>query len=580
MARVSKIKYNPALSIEENAAINGCSVDGVRYYIKSRGIDRRHEAKMNILKDIKGYLKDHPDASKMEVAKATKHGINTIREYWNVASGKGELKPTQRVYKRETKAKQSKERLKDLLDAYPIEYISEYLKERKAEAKRQEKKARKQPTRKEVDKTKYELVTILDGMPFRPYEEFSIPVKECVQFHSEALPENEIMSNHFDCIIRFRDYEFISVEQLFAGLTFTDAHVDILKDIMNCKSGRTVKSHCNKKFPHCRDADHDEKQYRIIALCHLYKYLSVREYRDRLRETYPQILVECPNGSDGHFGLVQNLDTNIFEGNNCSGRTTMIVRDMMMKLENDAIQEMELKFGRQLDAAEKEGVIEEVCEKVRAKFDSNETVLNDSRKLLEFFEANNVSKVRKCKLKPYNPPVIDEKSRCLVLDFDFTIFDTSVDDPYRKVDKNRDLDKAFELIPEYKLYEGWREVFEWCMEKKTKIGILSDASRKLIEAAMSHFNLPYDAIVGAQYLKKKPNAILANMLLGKLNVREGQVVYVGDSLVDEIQARCSKFAFYGCTWHNPKEEPFTAKGIQTISDPREIIKILENIPIV
>lgn len=187
-----------------------------------------------------------------------------------------------------------------------------------------------------------------------------------------------------------------------------------------------------------------------------------------------------------------------------------------------------------------------------------------------------VSKVRKCKLKPYNPPVIDEKSRCLVLDFDFTIFDTSVDDPYRKVDKNRDLDKAFELIPEYKLYEGWREVFEWCMEKKTKIGILSDASRKLIEATMSYFNLPYNAIVGSQYLKKKPNAILANMLLGKLNVREEQVVYVGDSLVDEIQARCSKFAFYGCTWHNPEEEPFTAKGIQTISDPREIIMILEN----
>jgi HAD superfamily hydrolase (TIGR01549 family) len=429
------------------------------------------------------------------------------------------------------------------------------------------------------DTTRYELVTILDGMPFKPYEEFNIPVRDCIQFHSEALPENQILSNHYDCIIRFRDCEFYSLEQMFLGLTYSESP-EILREIMNCKSGIRAKGLCRKKYENDRDWDFEQKQYRIIALCHLYKYLSVKEYRDRLRETYPQTLVECPNGTDYEFGLVQNLETNIFEGNNCSGRTTMIVRDMMLKLETEAIQKKEAELGRALTEEEREVVVEDVCARVRAKYDSDEVVLKDSQKLFDFIESENIPKIKKRRPKKFVPPEIDRSHRCLVLDFDFTIFDTSVDDPYRKVEHNRDLEKAQELIPEYKLYDGWREVFEWCKKNDIKIGVISEASRELIvEKAFKHFDIPFDYVVGARPYIGKPNPILGNILMRKLNIREEQMVYVGDSLDDEIQARSSKLLFYGATWHNPKEEPFTAKGVQTISDPREIIKILENITI-
>lgn len=47
-----------------------------------------------------------------------------------------------------------------------------------------------------------EVLTILDNVPFTTREQFRIPVKECVQFHSKALPENQMLSNHYDCIIR------------------------------------------------------------------------------------------------------------------------------------------------------------------------------------------------------------------------------------------------------------------------------------------------------------------------------------------------------------------------------------------
>ena len=376
-----------------------------------------------------------------------------------------------------------------------------------------------------------EVVTILDNMPFTTREQFRIPVKECVQFHSKALPENQVLSNHYDCIIRYRDCEFYSVEQLFLALTYSENR-DILREIMKCKSGIEAKGLCRKKYKDMRDKDFRMKEYRIIALCHLYKYLSVKEYRDRLRETGDMILVECPSGSDRSFGMVQNMETNIFEGSNCSGRTTMIVRDMMRKLEDEAICEREKKLGRKLNDEEREVVVVEVCDRVRAKFDADPVMLEDSRRVFEFIEDENIPKVKERRPKFKKVPELD-KGRCLVLDFDYCIFDTSADDKYRKCKGKKDMEKALE-----------------------------------------HFGLPCDAVVGFQLYIGMPDAILGNRLMTKLNVREDQIVYIGASEVAETQARCSKFDFYGAAWHNPANEPFTAKGVKVLSSPLDIIGVL------
>lgn len=376
-----------------------------------------------------------------------------------------------------------------------------------------------------------EVVTILDNMPFTTREQFRIPVKECVQFHSKALPENQVLSNHYDCIIRYRDCEFYSVEQLFLALTYSENR-DILREIMKCKSGIEAKGLCRKKYKDMRDKDFRMKEYRIIALCHLYKYLSVKEYRDRLRETGDMILVECPSGSDRSFGMVQNMETNIFEGSNCSGRTTMIVRDMMRKLEDEAICEREKKLGRKLNDEEREVVVVEVCDRVRAKFDADPVMLEDSRRVFEFIEDENIPKVKERRPKFKKVPELD-KGRCLVLDFDYCIFDTSADDKYRKCKGKKDMEKALE-----------------------------------------HFGLPCDAVVGFQLYIGMPDAILDNRLMTKLNVREDQIVYIGASEVAETQARCSKLDFYGAAWHNPANEPFTAKGVKVLSSPLDIIGVL------
>lgn len=569
----SKIKYNPALTVKENAKLNGVSLAAVRWHIKENHLDRRSERTQNLIADCREYLRKHPKATKTELHKKTGYSLSTIRIHWDYISGEKEWTnfDSEKIEKNLKKKQDTEKRQKAYLDKLPIEFIRDYLKNRE-----------ESDEPKEADSTltppKYELVKILDGIEFKPFEEFRIPVNECIQFHSKALPENKVLSNHYDCIIRFRDCEFFSLEQMFLGLTYSDS-IKIMREVMNANSGIKAKKLCREKYVDRRDWNFEEKRYRIIALCHLYKYLSVKEYRDRLRETYPQTLVESPNGKDFHFGMVQNLETNIFEGNNCSGRTTMIVRDMMLKLENEAIKNREDELGRTLNVDEREAVVLEVCEEVRRKYDTDKNVLRDSRQLFKFIEKENIPKIKKRRPIPMEMPVIDRSHRCLVLDFDMTIFDTSVDDAYRKCSGKKDMDKAFELIPEYKLYEGFEEVFEWCKNNRTKIAILSGASKNLIETTFAHFKIPYDVIIGYQPYIEKPNPILGNMLMEKLNIREEQIVYVGDSLMDDVQARSSKFRFYGSTWSGRENNLFESKGIQTINSPTDIIPILESIAI-
>lgn len=87
MSKIDRYRYNPSLSVAENARINGVDEDSMRYYIKSMGIDRRYEAKVSIVEDIRKHLAGHPNATKAEVVRATGHGINTVRRYWDIALG-------------------------------------------------------------------------------------------------------------------------------------------------------------------------------------------------------------------------------------------------------------------------------------------------------------------------------------------------------------------------------------------------------------------------------------------------------------------------------------------------------------
>ena len=128
------------------------------------------------------YLRKHPKATKTELHKKTGYSLSTIRIHWDYISGEKEWTnfDSEKIEKNLKKKQDTEKRQKAYLDKLPIEFIRDYLKNREESGEPKEADSPLTPP-------KYELVKILDGIEFKPFEEFRIPVKECIQFHSKAL---------------------------------------------------------------------------------------------------------------------------------------------------------------------------------------------------------------------------------------------------------------------------------------------------------------------------------------------------------------------------------------------------------
>ena len=84
-------KYNPALSVKENADKNGVSEAVIRNYIQRNLVDRRHERKQLIIDTCRKYLKNHSQATKTEMSEKLGYSLPTLRKYWEYIIGEEEL---------------------------------------------------------------------------------------------------------------------------------------------------------------------------------------------------------------------------------------------------------------------------------------------------------------------------------------------------------------------------------------------------------------------------------------------------------------------------------------------------------
>ena len=164
--------------------------------------------------------------------------------------------------------------------------------------------------------------------------------------------------------------------------------------------------------------------------------------------------------------------------------------------------------------------------------------------------------------------------KALILDFDRTLVNTDADIEVRKNKKGSELiwDEVFAVIPQYRLYEGWREVFAWCKDNGVKIGIVSTAQAILIQKTLEYFNLKCDAIVGWQMYVRKPSGKLIDMIIKKLKVDKDDVISIGDSIIDKEMSYNGGVRFMGALWDSEEVEELR-KG-EVVKTPLDIIDIL------
>ena len=587
MPRESRITYDPSLSVKENALKCGVTEDAIRYYIRTRSIDRRYEGKMKVLEELKAYITEHPNCTRAELSKATGHGINTIRRYWLAAHGTGEIQPSKDPNKAEELATK---RHIAYLDKLPVEFIREYLLQRESQVAPIVKSdiVKPHPVTVEVPLTAEDLSSeeqskraatmllnrakhkaqgkniILDGVELK-YEKRTYPIDDVILYSSKVEPENRMLGHHYECLITFRGVEFYGVEQMHSALKFNERPY-ILNDIMTAENGVQAKSRSHKYAKmYLYDSDYNLKDARITALCFLFKYLSVKEYRDRMRELRGRILYENKGKYEG--GNRMSEDGTKLIGNNGDGRSMMAVRDMMLRYEDEAIAEAQQQKGRVLTDAERDEVINSVLDAVRTKFENDPQVKADSDNVIKYIKEHpDIIPLRR------NWP--GENAKAIIVEFDNCVFDTSVDDEVRKAKgaKITNWNKFYkEYIPQYRLHDGWRKVFEWADANGILIGVLGKAKTDLVRRTFEAYNIRCNAIEYASNASRQHGYDI----IDGLKVRPEQVLcYISGSKQGVKQAKESGFRFLAATWD--AKDIDALKNEQTISSPAEIIDALNN----
>ena len=91
MPGTSKIKYDPSLTLKQNAEKNQVSINAIKYYVKTRGIDREGDRQAQTIAKIKEARKTNPKASVSELMRMTGIGRFAITRYLPVVDGTGTL---------------------------------------------------------------------------------------------------------------------------------------------------------------------------------------------------------------------------------------------------------------------------------------------------------------------------------------------------------------------------------------------------------------------------------------------------------------------------------------------------------
>lgn len=83
---MSKIKYNPELTIEEISRNSGVSEAAVRKYIRENFIDREYDSQLIKFRRVQQYFRDNPDSTNTAAAVALGDGYsrNTVEKYRHV----------------------------------------------------------------------------------------------------------------------------------------------------------------------------------------------------------------------------------------------------------------------------------------------------------------------------------------------------------------------------------------------------------------------------------------------------------------------------------------------------------------
>ncbi|MBY2899349.1 hypothetical protein AE938_10810 [Bacteroides fragilis] len=164
--------------------------------------------------------------------------------------------------------------------------------------------------------------------------------------------------------------------------------------------------------------------------------------------------------------------------------------------------------------------------------------------------------------------------RGVIFDLDQTLVDSSLAKKYRD---NRDWKSVYSLIPQFVLFEGLEEVFEYIRDHGIKVGIVSKAPSLYVQKVLGHFAIPYNTVVAYHdVIRRKPDPEGMYLALSKLQLTPNDVISLGDDPNDIIASNTAKIDSVACLWGSDNRGSLlSVEPTYVISTPSELITLLK-----
>lgn len=161
----------------------------------------------------------------------------------------------------------------------------------------------------------------------------------------------------------------------------------------------------------------------------------------------------------------------------------------------------------------------------------------------------------------------------IIFDLDLTLVDSSVAESARSL---RNWKEVYNMIPKFKIYDGFDEIFNIIRENNIKVCIVSTAPRSYIERVVVHFNIPCGYIVGYHDAKPiKPHPAPMFKALELMGESAMNIVSFGDRVVDIQSSNAAGVTSVACLWGTKEKDKLLQSGYSyVIVEPNDIIKLL------
>ena len=164
----------------------------------------------------------------------------------------------------------------------------------------------------------------------------------------------------------------------------------------------------------------------------------------------------------------------------------------------------------------------------------------------------------------------------IIFDLDQTVVDTSIAEQQRK---SRNWQVVYMLIPSFKLYSGFNDVFSFIKSKGLRCCIVTTSQGVYAKKVVDHFKIPCEFIIDYySTTQKKPHPAPMMKALDKFSLANNEVISFGDRAIDIQSSNSANIKSIACTWGTNEMHALIASNpFSIINYPNEIITTLNNL---